>query len=411
VNERGEVVGILTFISLTEDETQAIQGFNFLVPTNIVREFSRTAGARLDAPSPFNAVWHDAVAKFARGDWSEARVTLDAAARLVPDVPDVRRLQAETELKLLQAKAWPSPPVLEGMAVVALVTIVGAGWVWRRRTRRHPSAADAMRAPEPEAAPPPVRISAAELAWALGQRTDLVIVDVREEDSYGRSSVQAKGAVRASTDDVREVCAGLARQQGIIVYCDSGGEALSVRAASRLMAAGYTRVAVLAGGFARWEAASLPLERTPHARGMAGGSHRSLPLPGASTQLQLNTDVNLPLGVKGTRPYFNARATRMGLAGLSLASEEPLAVGQCLRLTIFLTGEPLEIGGQVVSMGPGSADGKPWMADVAFEPLSEEQTTTLEGFILAQRTAKNMAQSAAKDDGEPWGPSLSPHPA
>ncbi|RPI08240.1 MAG: hypothetical protein EHM71_08845, partial [Zetaproteobacteria bacterium] len=69
ISDRGEAVGVLTFISVTADETQSVQGFNFLVPANIVREFARSAGVSLDAPSPFNAVWHEAVTKYVQGDW------------------------------------------------------------------------------------------------------------------------------------------------------------------------------------------------------------------------------------------------------------------------------------------------------------------------------------------------------
>ncbi len=258
VNDQGDVIGILTFISLTSDETQAIQGFNFLVPANIVREFARTAGARLDVPSPFNAVWYDAVVKYSRGDWAGAQARLDAAARLVPNLPDVQRLQAETELRLLQASRWPHPLVLGGIVVAILGATGGAWWTWRRRKRGHAPPVDTMPAPEPEVTPSaPVRVSAADLARAMAQRTDLVIVDVREASSYAASTVQAKGAIRASAEDIHETCAGLARHQGIVLYCDSAGEALSVRAATRLMAAGYTRVAVLTGGFAAWEASQL----------------------------------------------------------------------------------------------------------------------------------------------------------
>jgi S1-C subfamily serine protease len=133
INEQGEVIGILTFISLTSDETQAIQGFNFLVPVNMVREFARTAGAVLGVPSPFNAVWREAVEKFGREDWAGAQSKLDAAARLVPNLPDVQRLQAETELRLLQASRWPSPWTLGGVVVALLAATGGAWWGWRRR--------------------------------------------------------------------------------------------------------------------------------------------------------------------------------------------------------------------------------------------------------------------------------------
>jgi rhodanese-related sulfurtransferase len=410
VNAQGDVVGVLTFISLSSDETQAIQGFNFLVPANIVREFARTAGARLDAPSPFNVVWHDAVARFARGDWKGAQIKLDASARLVPNLPDVQRLQAETQLRLLQGSGWPSPSVLGGIAAAVLAVMGATWWGWRRRARRTTIKVVA-RTPEPETGSQVVRVSAADLARALGQRTDLVIVDVREPSGYAGSTVQAKGAIRTSAADVVETCAALAHEQGIVLYCDLPSETASAQAARRLVAAGYTRVAVLKGGFAAWEAASLPLERTPHARTMAGGPQPALSAATEGTRPQMEADVDLPVGVKGEGPYFNARATRLGLAGLSLRSPEALSVGQRLRLTIFVSGEPLEVTGNVVAANAASADGQTYTAEVAFEPLREEHVTALEGFILARRTTSGVALRTANEDASSSGPAPARRPA
>jgi serine protease Do len=389
INEQGEVIGILTFISLTSDETQAIQGFNFLVPVNMVREFARTAGAVLGVPSPFNAVWREAVEKFGREDWAGAQTKLDAAARLVPNLPDVQRLQAETELRLLQASRWPSPWTLGGVVVALLAATGGAWWGWRRRRAQSTSAGVVAPASAPTPAPAdPVRASAADLARALSERADLVLVDVREQSDYTSSSVQAKGAVRASAADVLQACSALARHQGIVLYCGSPGEAASLQAARRLMAEGYTRVVVLTGGFAAWEGASLPLERTPHARTMmVGVSPSALPTPGIARDHGMKANVDLPVGVKGAGPYFNARATTLGVTGLVLGSPEALTVGQQLRLSIFLPGEPVEVSGQVVSLDPRSPEGSEQAAEIAFEALGQDQATALEGFILAQRTA------------------------
>jgi hypothetical protein len=102
----------------------------------------------------------------------------------------------------------------------------------------------------------------------------------------------------------------------------------------------------------------------------------------------MDAGVDLPVGVKGTGPYFNARATRLGLAGLSLKGPEALTVGQRLRLTVFLAGGPLEIGGHVVAANSASADGESHAAEVAFDPLGEDQATVLEGLILAQHTMR-----------------------
>ncbi|MBI4736728.1 MAG: trypsin-like peptidase domain-containing protein [candidate division NC10 bacterium] len=391
INEQGEVVGMLTFISLTSDETQAIQGFNFLVPVNTVKEFARAAGVALDKTSPFNIVWHEAVDRYGRGDWAGAQSRLDAANRLVPNLPDVQRLQTDAQLRLLQASPWPSPLLFGGVAVAALA-VAGGAWVMLRRRGRPVPAPATPAVPEPgttapPAAPSPLRLPAAELARALTQRQDLVIVDLRTPASYTASSVQANGALRASPEEIVQVCAALARTQGIILYCDSPGEATSARAARLLMDQGYTRVAVLAGGFAAWEGASLPIERTPHARiGVTSVPQTALPVegPGSGPSLNAQIPVDLQVGVKGAGPYFNARATTLRMAGLRLATTEPLPVGQKLRLTIFLKGEPLEVTGQVIGADSHTLAEQPHGVEVAFDPLNEEAATILEGFILAR---------------------------
>ena len=394
INEQGEVVGILTFITLTADETQAIQGFNFLVPANIVREFARSAGVTADRPSPFNAVWHEAVARYTRGDFAGAQSRLDAAARLVPNLPDVQRLQTEVQLRLLQSPRGFSPLLIGGIAAFILAVAGVAWWGWRRRGGRQ-AAATGMAGSEPSGVaapapvlPVPVRVSAGELARAIGQRPDLVLVDVREPSSYAASQFMAKGALRATAGDILQACSALSRDQGIVLYCDSPDETASAPVAQRLMAAGYDRVAVLAGGFSAWLAASLPLERTPHGRDAGAGSKVAIlrPESAGSSMIQEVVGVDLPVGVKGAGPYFNARATRLGLKGLSLKAPQPLAAGQALRLTIFLRGEPLEIIGHVVSGEAESSPGQAPAVEVAFDALSEEQSVVLEGFILASRT-------------------------
>jgi serine protease Do len=394
INERGEVVGILTFISVTADETQSVQGFNFLVPANIVREFARGAGVSLEAPSPFNAVWHEAVTKYVQGDWAGAQHALDAAARLVPNLADVQRLQAEVQLRLLQSPRGLSPVAIGGIAAAVLAATAAGWWGWRRRGRRRAGATRtvvqeprAVAAPAPSR-PVPVRVSAMELAKVMEQRPDLAIVDLREPPSYAASAVQAKGAIHGQEEEILQTCSTWPRDRGIILYCDSPGEAVSMRAAERLMMEGYTRVAVLSGGFAAWLSASLPLERTAHGREMEAPAPKAIPAPESAAHSILDeaVGVDLSVGVKGAGPYFNARATRLGLHGLSLELPHAVTVGQPLRLTIFLQGEPLDVTGHVVSVGSTSSPKQRTEAEITFEPLGEEQRVILEGFILAHRT-------------------------
>jgi rhodanese-related sulfurtransferase/Tfp pilus assembly protein PilZ len=239
-----------------------------------------------------------------------------------------------------------------------------------------------------------LRLSAADLGRALAQRTDLVIVDVRTPAAYAASQVQAKGAMRATLEDILQVGAALARTQSLVLYCDSAGEATSARAAQLLMERGYSRVAVLTGGFAAWQAAALPLERTPHARGTPLTAPQAvLPVPSAESPPALKTQiaVDLPVGVKGEGPYFNARATALRMTGLILRTSEMLPVGQKLRLTLFLKGEPLELTGQVAAIHPPRDGEESRGIEVAFDPLGEEASTVLEGFILAHRSGGSFA--------------------
>jgi S1-C subfamily serine protease/rhodanese-related sulfurtransferase len=388
VGEQGEVLGMLTFITLTADETQAIQGFNFLVPADSVREFARAAGADLTAPSPFTAVWGQAVARVAQGDWAGAQPLLDAAARLVPNLPDVQRLQTEVQLRLLQRPRGPSRALLGGAAVLGLLVAGGVGWGWRR-WRRAPAPG---RPPEPVRAagpPAPARVTAAELHRHAAQRAALVLLDVREPAAYAQSAVQAQGARRAAAADVVPACAALAADHGIVLYCASPQEATSTGAAQRLLAAGHTRVAVLAGGFAAWEAAGLPLERTPHARQLAAPDGAPPPLDAA---------VDLPVGLHGAGPYCNGRAHRLRRTGVSLSSPQPLAAGQPVRVTLFLGADTLELPGRVLAASPPAEAGQPHQAEVAFEALGDEQAAALEGFLLAQRTMRRAPGQPVGED-------------
>jgi len=53
-------------------------------------------------------------------------------------------------------------------------------------------------------------------------------------------------------------------------------------------------------------------------------------------------------------------------------------------LTIFLKGEPLEVTGQVIGADSHPIAGQSQGVEVAFDPLTEEAATVLEGFILAR---------------------------
>jgi len=101
-NDRGEVIGIATFISLKSSGQGAmpIQGFNFAVPINTAKEFIRSAGV-VPNSSHFNALWQDALDLYFDEDYEDLVAKCDEILRLYPNQPDVRRIQVKAQKELL----------------------------------------------------------------------------------------------------------------------------------------------------------------------------------------------------------------------------------------------------------------------------------------------------------------------
>jgi hypothetical protein len=126
-NSKGEVIGIATFISISQAQgaPQAIQGFNFLVPGNTAKEFIRASGADLTADSLFNKLWNEALELYSIPDYSKALSKIDEVNRLFPNQPDVRKLQISAQEKLSSEKKGGFPPVPIVLAALGAILVGG----------------------------------------------------------------------------------------------------------------------------------------------------------------------------------------------------------------------------------------------------------------------------------------------
>jgi serine protease Do len=96
VNARGEVVGVLTFISLgTGRDGGIVQGFNFLIPSNAARRFVGDTDVVLGNQSRFDAAWWAGLRDFFRQRFESAAAHFDEAERIIPGLPDVTRMRAD----------------------------------------------------------------------------------------------------------------------------------------------------------------------------------------------------------------------------------------------------------------------------------------------------------------------------
>jgi trypsin-like peptidase len=113
LDARGEVVGVLTFISLgSGHDGSIVQGFNFVIPSSAIREFVEGTEVRLGAESRFNAAWWPGLRDFFHQEFASATVRFDEADRILPGLSDVERMRADATWFLGLTKKDARPPEL-----------------------------------------------------------------------------------------------------------------------------------------------------------------------------------------------------------------------------------------------------------------------------------------------------------
>jgi V8-like Glu-specific endopeptidase len=125
-NSKGEVIGIATFISISQNlgSQQAVQGFNFLVPVNTAKEFVRATGIDLNVQSLFNKLWSEALDLYSIADYKKTLNKIDELNRLLPNLPDVKKLQISAQEKIsTQKSGLPLVPIM--IAVLGVILVGG----------------------------------------------------------------------------------------------------------------------------------------------------------------------------------------------------------------------------------------------------------------------------------------------
>jgi S1-C subfamily serine protease len=184
VTAEGQVIGVLTFVSLEAGEQGGIvQGFNFVIPSAAVRSFLADTGVVLDEPSRFNAAWYAGLRDFFAGHHARAARHLAEANRLLPELPDVRRVAAENEERLKSPRPFPWAAVGAALVLASLsgyAVLLASRWR-RNRFRIRPS--EVARLVETAADPP-------------------VILDVRDAKTYASSPVRIPNAIHVTQEEL-----------------------------------------------------------------------------------------------------------------------------------------------------------------------------------------------------------------
>jgi S1-C subfamily serine protease len=204
VDDRGSVVGILTFVSLAPGpEGSIVQGFNFVIPSQAVTDFVRGTPTKVNRGSKFNDTWYAGLNAFFTDDWKGALRRFEEADTLHPNLPDVRRMLSEAREKVKN----PPPKPFPWFWVAIGVTLVSAGGYggqmlhrWNKnRYRVHPS--EVVRLMEGGKAP--------------------IILDARRADSFEQLPLKIRDSVRVTPEDLATSMAGLDLDmtRPVVAYC------------------------------------------------------------------------------------------------------------------------------------------------------------------------------------------------
>jgi serine protease Do len=202
VGSGGEVLGVLTFVSLEAgNQGTIVQGFNFVIPSAAVREFVKGTDVSLGEVSRFNTAWHAGLEDFFDGNYGRAEKHFAEANRLLPDLTDVRRMIAEAKNPPPRPFPWMQIAGVVGLLVIA---VAGALLVmrWRRnRYRIRPSAVMRLIQASPDSPP--------------------VILDVRDGVTYAQSPVKIQDARHLSPEELEAGIRALDvdANRTVVAYC------------------------------------------------------------------------------------------------------------------------------------------------------------------------------------------------
>jgi S1-C subfamily serine protease len=203
ITDEGGVIGVLTFVTLDSGGGGIVQGFNFVIPSQAVRDFLRGMPVTLGERSRFNDEWYAALADYFGGSYTSAAKHFAETNRLLPELPDVKRLAAENDERVKNPPPRPFPwrPVAGAILVVA-----GAGlaslWVHNARRTRF-------------------LIRPSDVARMLEHADAPAIVDARDDETYAKSPVRLPNAVHVPPANVEQgvQSLGIAKNRTVVAYC------------------------------------------------------------------------------------------------------------------------------------------------------------------------------------------------
>lgn len=205
INSKGELVGVLTFVSLAPGaEGSIVQGFNFAIPAQTVKSFVADQPVKLDQPGKFNQAWFAGLRDFFTEDWKGAKRKFEDADKILPGLVDVKRMLGEATEKVKN----PPPKPFPWFWVTIAVTLLSAGgygaqFAIRWQKNRY-------------------RVEPSEIIRLAETGKQPIILDTRLQRQYDQNPIKIHGSIRLSPEDLKSsgpTNLDLDKTRPVVAYC------------------------------------------------------------------------------------------------------------------------------------------------------------------------------------------------
>lgn len=149
INEKGEIIGLLTFRGDTVNG-QEVQGFNFAVPVNTVKEFVNQAGVR-NTKSETDKLYQEGLELYWGGYYKHALEKFEAVQRIYPNHSEIKQYIANSEKKMDSSKTlWSDYStifyIIDGVAGLLILVLLVFTFTFKPKK---PAVAAAVPGPTP----------------------------------------------------------------------------------------------------------------------------------------------------------------------------------------------------------------------------------------------------------------------
>jgi len=205
INSKAELLGVLTFVSLAPGpEGSIVQGFNFIIPAQGVKEFVKDTPVKINDLGKFNLVWFAGLHDFFTEDWKDAVRKFEQVDKILSGLTDVRRMLGEAQEKVKN----PPPKPFPWFWVAIGVTFLSAGGYGSQALIRWQKNR--------------YRVGPSEVIKLLETGQQPMLLDVRQQTQYDLNPIKIHGSIRLSPEELKS--GGLANleldpSRPVVAYC------------------------------------------------------------------------------------------------------------------------------------------------------------------------------------------------